>query len=194
MSDYWHVSGMVEARVKILGGDTDKRWSDKSDETLSLCRSYIPFAADILDFGCGVGRMSSDILAYRSDVHVTGYDTSPSMLTMAEARISANSLTFARFKPVSQLSPFIDYNFVIASLVFQHMNKDDLEVFFDYGCHVKEDGLLYVDNLFKRRVWNGERWIDDGANVEDYLDSRFRIVKKFEAEPCHFRRLYKAKP
>ena len=76
---------------------------------------------DVLDFGCGVGRLTAALAAHFTAV--TGVDISPSMLAEARALHAGNDRCRFVHNDSPALSAFADESFdlVYSSLVLQHM-------------------------------------------------------------------------
>lgn len=64
------------------------------EQELRAIRPFIPNGATVLDYGCGSGRTTLDLL--RRGCQVTAYDLSPAMLALAEAQAQRNGFS-ARF-------------------------------------------------------------------------------------------------
>lgn len=188
MTDIWQVDSIPKAKRVILTGDTDKRWDNSLDDAIDI--SYvIPFGGDILDFGCGIGRMSKAFLDSRTDVSVYGVDTSASMLKLAREYVgTTDRLTLSNRMPGDK------FDLVWVSYVLQHMEQGSVYEFVETLLH-SGSNLLCVTNMFKRRVWNWQtdKYEDDGFDIEGLLNYHFRMVKELPAEPCHFSRIYKAR-
>jgi SAM-dependent methyltransferase len=78
-----------------------------------------PSPARVLDFGCGVGRLS---LAFaRHGCEVTGVDVSPTMRALATQHRDAMGLTKATFIDDLESAPDRSFDLVISLIVFQHI-------------------------------------------------------------------------
>ena len=75
----------------------------------------------VLEFGCGVGRLSLPFA--RRGIDVVGVDAAPSMLALARAAAAEQSLPNARFLDVSALKDLQPRSFdlVFSYIVFQHV-------------------------------------------------------------------------
>ncbi len=79
--------------------------------------------ARVLDFGCGVGRLTIP-LASRSE-NVTGIDVSPSMLREAEKNCSERKAVNADFRPgLDSLGSDQRFDFINSYIVLQHIPPD----------------------------------------------------------------------
>jgi SAM-dependent methyltransferase len=107
-------------RQFFQGGEADVQRL-LSEITTCSGQNFRPRAA--LDFGCGVGRLTL-ALARRAE-HVTGCDTSPTMLAIATRNASAARAQNAEF--VSTLDQVVDkkFDFICSLLVFQHIPAGD---------------------------------------------------------------------
>lgn len=184
MIDIWNVPSIEAAKKVILTGDTEKRWEESHWEASRLTQ-YMPFAANVLDFGCGIGRLSKELLAIEPDIHVVGVDSSESMRKLAVEYV--NSDRFEVMESVAGTNRHFD--FAVYSLVLQHMPIDD---YFE-ALYCQDAPFIYIHNLHKRRVWGGEQYYDDGMQTDlmGLIDKYYRLIHSLPAEECHFAGIYK---
>jgi 2-polyprenyl-3-methyl-5-hydroxy-6-metoxy-1,4-benzoquinol methylase len=63
------------------------------ERELRQIRPFVPHGAAVLDYGCGAGRVTLDLL--RRGCRVTAYDISQNMLARAKEKVTASNLTSA---------------------------------------------------------------------------------------------------
>lgn len=80
-----------------------------------------PSLSSVLDFGCGVGRLTLPLA--RRAAHVVGCDVAPTMLTHARKNAEREGLNNIRFILSDELPELCDrqFDFVCSLLVFQHI-------------------------------------------------------------------------
>lgn len=136
----------------------------------SIISNYLKGGDNILDFGCGVGRNTFYLKDYYKNV--TGYDL-PAMLKFYPEEFKADNIKLTS-----------DWNSVkkerfdacLASLVFQHIPKDELEIYLS-------DLIKMVDSLFLlSRTWQDF----DGGRTLSIIKKYFRILEYEKINHDHF--------
>jgi 2-polyprenyl-3-methyl-5-hydroxy-6-metoxy-1,4-benzoquinol methylase len=112
----------------------------------SIIRS-IPAGAQVLDYGCGVGRWSREIA--RRGAHVTGIDFSEAMLQEAARRTAAASLAGScRYlcADVATLELSQRFDVIIGVTVLQHLVSEELlaRAIGSLARHLKPGGRLIL--------------------------------------------------
>jgi len=113
----------------INGIPTDVRWAEETEIFSELISEKISDlglvnqeAVEVLDFGCGVGRMVKPLLNNHSNLRIMGVDQAMEMLTFAEDYIHSE-----RFK-AQLLSNFMfvekTFDFAICIYCLQHVRRD----------------------------------------------------------------------
>lgn len=114
----------------------------------SLGEASIPSAPKILDFGCGEGKLSSDMACLFPDSQVTGVDISESMLFVARAHFPEKYYPNLVFKSAKSLNfenevPENHYDLITAFCVF-HLVSNPQEVITNLKKALKPGGLLLI--------------------------------------------------
>ena len=138
----------------------------------------------VLDYGCGVGRVSKKII---DDIgcRIAGVDISESMLQLATQYISNE-----KFLPIhytKDLSPHTapKFDLVIASLVLQHAENPIESIQFIKDI-LKDGGIFVLVNEGTRYVPtkldsnNYVIWHDDGINILEEVDKQFNLVGQYQ--------------
>jgi 2-polyprenyl-3-methyl-5-hydroxy-6-metoxy-1,4-benzoquinol methylase len=133
--------------------------------------SIITEDSTVLDFGCGMGRVSKELIN-RFNCNVVGVDISDRMKTFATLYVANPK----KFKTLTQLDPNW-FDVCISVLVLQHTEdpKKEIEKIFN---SLKPNGILVLLNENKRLVpsdvdsegyvvWNDDNF-DVFAEVEKY--------------------------
>jgi len=162
-------SGLREDNVTdlILTGFKGKPAEMKPFEIIG---DYLKGGDSVLDFGCGVGRNTFYLKDYYKNV--TGYDL-PTML-----RFYPDEFKTQNIKLTSDWESLKKEKFdaCLASLVFQHIPKDELEIYLS-------DLTKMVSNVFLlSRTWQDF----DGGNTLDIIKKYFKILDYKKANADHF--------
>jgi ADP-heptose:LPS heptosyltransferase/SAM-dependent methyltransferase len=171
-----------EGRHEVVGdcnGFTmQQRWDA---ETPAFAEAILRFArreAEILDYGCGVGRLAKEILNQNKSVFVTGTDASEEM--MREAEGYADSARFC-----TKLPQLLGQKFDIAYLIYvlQHVPAIEIrEVLARIHHHLKDDGIfIYCSSDYRMAIrYDGKGFFDDrflGVDLRAEV-SRFFTLEK----------------
>jgi SAM-dependent methyltransferase len=128
----------------------------------------------VLDFGCGMGRISKGLIDQLGCV-VVGLDPSLHMQIHALVYVDNN-----KFDTVSSYDK-CDIDVVIASLVLQHTKNPELEINNIYNV-LRLSGKLIVANESTRYVPIGVdnegfvQWLDDGVDIIKLLSNKFKRI------------------
>ena len=121
----WNHFAATNPMWSILTGnenwDINEFYKTGIDEAVVLIGDWLKPGGSILDFGCGVGRMSEAFLKYYDEV--TGIDISENMLKLAKERNSGVNYVL---NATDDLSVFSDNKFdcVFSVIVLQHMCEE----------------------------------------------------------------------
>ena len=186
--EVFNVSDIDDAKKIILtsegpGAETAVRWEKETPYVVQQIISMLGISQDmlILDYGCGIGRISKEIIK-ELKCHIIGVDISPDMRRLAVDYVESD-----RFISVS---PEVFDALVMAGLrvdaafsvwVLQHCEepvKDILRI----QKSLKKDGGFYVLNMERRAVpvISEDRkffhWDFDGVNIREEVIKRFALV------------------
>lgn len=150
------------------GQDTDYRWEHETPALVELLRSRWTLSGDVrvVDFGCGIGRLSRELC--RLGCSVVGVDISESMRKLAVDYVGSD-----KFKAVSPgefdtlLASGTRFDYGCAVWVLQHCQRPDAEVSRLYSA-LKPGGELFVLNNKNTRalpVKSPGVWYNDGIDV-----------------------------
>jgi SAM-dependent methyltransferase len=133
-----------------LSWDADRRaagWNDKCwiDRFVSL----LPAGAAVLDLGCGGGKPVAFSMVTHG-VHVTGVDSSPTMISLCRERMPDQRWVLADMRSLSLGRRFEG---VPAWDSFFHLKHDDQRAMFPiFGAHAASGGIL----MFNAGLGHGE--------------------------------------
>lgn len=153
--------------------DTDERWASETPYLADLlaARLDLPAGATVVDFGCGVGRMSK-ALAERCGWRMVGVDISSSMRAMAPGYVDRADFDVCSPEELdARVREGFRADAAIAVWVLQHCVRPDLEI-----ARLREalrpGGRLAVVNSTARWVPAREQtWVDDRTSIGGLLDA-----------------------
>lgn len=131
----------------------------------------------ILDYGCGVGRLSKEILAQaKEDVLVVGIDSSDQMLKLA--RENVNNSRFVPLFPCELETYQEKFDTIFCVYVLQHIPAIEIrEALWRIYTHLKDDSIfIYCSSDYRMAVrYDNGGFFDDrflGVNLQEEI-SRF---------------------
>lgn len=149
----------------------ETRWMENYLDQLNLSNSSV-----VLDYGCGVGRLSK-LLIERYGCLVVGVDISLPMLTMAISYVGSDSFVPMTLSAAHRLE--IEFDAAIAVWVLQHCQQPWEDVGFIKNS-LKSDGSLMVLNELFRFVpiirGRQARWLEDKVDVWGLLTSQLHCT------------------
>lgn len=137
---------------------------------------------DIADFGCGVGRVSKQLIE-QLKCKVVGFDISKKMLQSAISYIENDDFDFFHYGVNVENKCKLKFDTVIASLVLQHSEHPEHDINF-INSILKPDGVLVLVNEKERFVPteivnNSVKWFDDGIVIVDEVSKVFDLVGEY---------------
>lgn len=181
IKEVFDVQTLPQAMNVVLTADQTR--PDKFHEETEFLVDVIADNVDInknhriLDFGCGMGRMSRAIIE-RFGCSVTGVDISDSMLKFAQLWVRNPRL----FSVQMDFPADGSIDFVLSAFVLQHAKDPAGEIDRIYDC-LKPSGVFILVNENIRFVPgdvdknNFIVWHDDGVDVHDLTEKKFKKVK-----------------
>lgn len=154
---------------------TERRMKVETPYFVDLMDEHIklPTFARVLDYGCGPGRISKEILT-RHDVRVYGADISPRMLAFATAH--ANSQSFAAIAP-AMLDDMPQFDAIVLTWVLQHVPDVERTVSVLMN-KLKPHGRMFVVNAHEQILpTEGYQWLrSTQTNVLELLRTKLKQV------------------
>ena len=137
----------------------------------------------VLDFGCGMGRISRELA--NVGCRVVGMDSSILMLEVAQGYVNSK-----KFTPIINTTTFPfqikpEFDLVICSFVLQHTEDPIKEIKFLKSV-MKDDATLVLVNEPYRLVPMGMdkdrfvEWKDDKVDIDQEVSNEFFLVDKFD--------------
>ena len=183
----FEVQTIEDARKIILTDEqalkTDDRWVRETPYLVDLIGQAVPMSAEttMLDYGCGIGRLSEALLS-RFGCRSVGVDISASM--RAYASYLQPSPRFFTCAPdmLDTLTPGFDLALCI--WVLQHCLNPADEIA-KIKSLLKPGGFFFVVNEAGRAVPTRERgWVHDGVDVRRLLHDNFQPVHEARLDPA----------
>lgn len=170
----FNVADIAHAKSVILTPEdhaTDVRWEKETPYLLSLIEQSIPLTDEsvVLDYGCGIGRMSKALIE-RFGCSVVGVDISKSMRELARDYVASDRFTVCA--PDELVMPYGGFDAAIAIWVLQHC-FDPVAAIDMIAASLKSRGHLFVVNDHHRIVPCREGWISDGKDVLALIKQKF---------------------
>lgn len=168
--DVFNVSNVMDAMKIILTPDedatTEQRWLNETPYLLDLMEPLgLTKDSVVLDYGCGIGRMSRAIIG-RYNCHVVGADISTSMRSLAPSYVSSPKFMACHPSMIPTLG--VKFDGVLSVWVLQHClsPKDDIAMI---RSTMKPGAGFFVVNETTRFVPCTENWVDDGIDIKSLL-------------------------
>lgn len=137
----------------------------------------VPFG-DVLDFGCGVGRLS---LAWASRAKsVTGVDVAPTMIQLAEKVLQGTPNARVRVNVENNLRQFSDQSFDVVSsyITIQHIPPAEALIYIREFCRLlRPGGFLIFQAITERQAGDWKGWIGDWFPW--LVEIHHRLIKGF---------------
>ena len=184
LSNFFEVSNIEEAKQKILtpenGVTTEERWQKETIPLVNMLLNKLQISEGntVIDYGCGIGRISKDLLE-KINCTVVGVDISKSMRALAE--FYCNSETFMSCSTTS-LKNLTNTGFranqAFCIWVLQHAEDPlyDLQILHDV---LLDGGHFLVLNLDVRCLPTSGGWKNDNINVKLEIEKVFKVVEYF---------------
>ena len=178
----FHVNDIPQAMSIIMtpeGSTTADRWEKETPYMADLIAEQFAITEDslLLDYGCGIGRMSHELIK-RHNCRIVGIDISPSMRALSIIYTRTN-----RFMSCSQemleglVARGMRFDAALSIWVLQHcaMPAEDVA---RIKSAIKPGGDLFVANGNLRSVPTAEQgWVNDGLDVKAMLAGEFETVR-----------------
>src|SRR5260221_3100781 len=187
----YDVGTMEEAQAVILhprpGGTVDERWTCETPYLGGLIEKHLGLTKDtlLLDFGCGVGRLSWETMR-RTGCKAVGVDYSASMRALAASYVDSPRFMACAVEMLDVLGPF-QFDAAITVWVLQHCLNPIIEIR-QITRALKPGGLLFVLND-KRCIPTNHGFVSDDADVKAMLFANLKLKEVIQLDPLMGERL-----
>ncbi len=171
-SVFMDVDTVDEAMRIILtpeaGMSSAHRWKTETPYLMSLMEKHIARGSTVLDYGCGIGRVSKPLIEKHGCI-VIGADIAPNMRALAASCVGSDSF-FALHPDMLMLFPSNVADAAIAVWTLQHCVDPKLDLH-HIAEMVKPGGTLFIVNNMRRVVpVSGGRWADDQIDIDKVIN------------------------
>lgn len=179
---YFRNTNFTIARGTVVGEinsvSVDDRWERETTLFVEALLKYMPTnPCTVLDFGCGIGRISKEILSRHVDCTIVGADNSDVQLSHARSYIND-----PRFSSVLPHTVEGSFDFAFSLYVLQHVKAIHLRQAIQIiHAHLKPGGFfVYCGSEHRMAVrTDAERFLDDsflGVHVPSEIELLFEPV------------------
>ena len=180
---------LEEAQGIILtpenGRSTAERWQSETPYLAGkvLQRLSENQARLVMDFGCGVGRLSRELVQH-AGVSVIGVDASESMRKMAPDYVASPNFIATGAEGLAALvAGGLRYDAALSVWVLQHC-LDPAQEIDRIAAGLAVGGLFFVVDMTHRAVPTDQGWVNDGQSIMGLLDQRLeRLAVEAYAAP-----------
>ena len=180
-ADFEHARSIVLTPEN--GVSTDVRWNYETNWLIEKVSRYVDLSNKmiVLDFGCGVGRLSK-VLVERN-CFVVGVDASRKMLNHANLYVDSDLFMPIASQALQCLSDNgLEVDIVLAVWVLQHIPELGTEIDRLYRV-LKTGGYLVVADMNHRALPTNDGWVSDGIDCFGLLSERFELVDRCVFDP-----------
>lgn len=167
---------------------TDIRYPNKFEEETEFLINFIKdeklinSKSFVADLGCGVGRISREIID-NFNCSVVGFDISTHMLLLANQYVDSAKFKTQKYKKDYKWDKN-KFDIFISSFVLQHSEHPEEDIDFIYN-NIKDDGVYILVNeperLLPIDVKDGYAvWHDDKKNIIELVSKRFKNIGFFD--------------
>lgn len=174
---------LEEAKEIILTNEKDitsqKRWENETPYLVESISNKIKIDNNslIVDFGCGIGRISKELID-KYNCKVIGVDISSSMREHAKKYVnSSNFQAISPFEFRQLILQGVRFDAAIAIWVLQH-SIDPLADIVMLKTSLKKDALFYVLNNIHSAIPTDKGWITNKLDIFKLLEEFFILEFK----------------
>jgi SAM-dependent methyltransferase len=179
--DFDHAKQIVISREGELSSET--RWDVETCFTIDALLSFADMSEHsmVLDYGCGVGRLSKALVG-RVDCSVVGVDMSSRMRVLASEYV--NSPRFRACSSEELWGYKGKFDCAVAAWVLQHCLSPQMDL--ELIASVLRPGAPFVvlgGVVRKLPVEASDKslcWLDDGLNIQELTLKHFNFVRQLE--------------
>ena len=178
--------GSVDDAVRIIltpeeGMTSVHRWREEAPILMDLMDKHIPKGGSVLDYGCGIGRLSKPLID-KNGCEVIGVDISPNMRALAASCVQSDK--FFALHP--DMLHYFDVGFcdaAIAIWTLQHCQNPQTDIG-NIRRAITRGGPLFVLNNVNRAVPTSDgQWVHDGVDIDSMIRrNKFSLIERGQLE------------
>ena len=178
----FNVNDIAQAMAIIMtpeGSTTADRWENETPYLADLIAEEFAITADslLLDYGCGIGRMSHELIK-RHNCRIVGVDISPSMRALSVVYTRTDRFMSCSHEMLEGLvARGLRFDAALAIWVLQHCATPAQDMA-RIRAALKPGGDLYAVNGNVRSIPTTEMgWVNDGLDIRSMLAAEFELVR-----------------
>jgi ubiquinone/menaquinone biosynthesis C-methylase UbiE len=176
-SNFFMPNNLDEAKNIILtpeDSDVESRWKKETEWISKTTNIFMNIDSNsvILDWGCGIGRISK-FLIEEYGCKVVGVDLQPKMIELSKEYVNSHNFSSISYNDIFTELPKNKFTHVFACWVFQHSDKVQYEIPLIYQS-MDFDSKLFVLEIDKKAIPNKVGgFFDDGISSKSVLEKYF---------------------
>lgn len=178
----FNVNDIAQAMAIIMtpeGSTTADRWEKETPYLADLIAQQFNITADslLLDYGCGIGRMSHELIK-RHNCRIVGVDISPSMRALSVMYTRTNRFMSCSHEMLQGLvARGLRFDGILPIWVLQHCAAPAQDIALIKAA-LKPRGDLFVVNGNVRSIPTVELgWVNDGLDIRAMLAAEFDLIR-----------------
>ena len=178
----FNVNDMVHAMSVIMtpeGSTTADRWEKETPYLADLIAEHLNITPDslLLDYGCGIGRMSHELIK-RHNCRIVGVDISPSMRALSVIYTRTNRFMSCSHEMLEGLvARGLRFDAALPIWVLQHCAAPAQDIALIKAA-LKPGGDLFAVNGNVRSIPTVELgWVNDGLDIRAMLAAEFELIR-----------------
>ncbi len=178
----FNVNDIAQAMSIIMtpeGATTAERWEKETPYLADLIAEQFTITADslVLDYGCGIGRMSHELIK-RHNCRIVGVDISPSMRALSVVYTRSDRFMSCSHEMLDGLvARGLRVDAALSIWVLQHCATPAQDIA-RIKAALKPGGDLFAVNGNVRSVPTTEMgWVNDGLDIRAMLAAEFALER-----------------
>ncbi len=166
---------------------TEARWQAETPYLTDLILGEMSLGADdvVIDYGCGVGRVSKTLIE-RTGCWVVGVDISPNMRALAAAYVASPRFAACAPEMLGKTTALgMRATAAVAIWVLQHCFDPAADIARIHAVLAAGSPFFLVNNRRRAVPTREAAWTDDGQDIGSLVTGRFDAVNRGTLDPAH---------